>query len=239
MRVRDVMSSPVVCVPPDMPLKEVADLLVRHAISAVPVVDGGELVGIVSEADLVPLELAPDPRAHLIPPAHLPGHLPKVAGQAMTREVVALPEEADAAPSVGQLPPGVSAVMYRGRAAKQLVRRARLHPWTELDRCPHENLRDPERVHIDPEGNVHLCQGISLGNVFERSLREIVRAYDPEAHPIAGPLVSGGPAGLVRRYRVAHRRRYADACHLCDETRRALRRRFPEILRPNRMYGLP
>ncbi|HII40997.1 MAG TPA: radical SAM protein [Thermoplasmata archaeon] len=152
---------------------------------------------------------------------------------------VAQPEEADAAPSVGQLPPGVSAVMYRGRAAKQLVRRARLHPWTELDRCPHENLRDPERVHIDPEGNVHLCQGISLGNVFERSLREIVRAYDPEAHPIAGPLVSGGPAGLVRRYRVAHRRRYADACHLCDETRRALRRRFPEILRPNRMYGLP
>jgi CBS domain-containing protein len=97
VRVRDVMSSPVVCVPPDMPLKEVADLLVTRAISAVPVVDGGELVGIVSEADLVPLELAPDPRAHLIPPADLPGHLPKVAGEAMTRTVVALPEDADAA----------------------------------------------------------------------------------------------------------------------------------------------
>ena len=97
MRVRDVMSSPVVCGPPDMPLKEVADLLVSHGISAMPVVEDGELVGIVSEADLVPLELAPDPRAHLIPPADLPGHLPKVAGEAMTREVVALPEEADAA----------------------------------------------------------------------------------------------------------------------------------------------
>jgi CBS domain-containing protein len=55
------MSSPVVCVPPDLPLKEVADLLVNHRISAVPVVEGGELVGIISEADLVPLELAPDP----------------------------------------------------------------------------------------------------------------------------------------------------------------------------------
>ena len=97
MRVRDVMSSPVVCVPPDMPLKEVADLLVTRAISAVPVVERGELVGIISEADLVPLELAPDPRAHLIPPADLPGHLPKVAAEAMTREVVALPEEADVA----------------------------------------------------------------------------------------------------------------------------------------------
>ena len=97
MRVREVMSSPVVCVPPDMGLKEVADLLVRDGISAVPVVEGGELVGILSEADLVPLELAPDPRAHLIPPADPPGHLPKLAAEAMTREVVALPEDADLA----------------------------------------------------------------------------------------------------------------------------------------------
>jgi CBS domain-containing protein len=91
------MSSPVVWVPPDMGLKEVADLLVTRAISAVPVVEDGELVGIISEADLVPLELAPDPRAHLIPSADASVRLPKVAGEAMTREVVALPEEADAA----------------------------------------------------------------------------------------------------------------------------------------------
>jgi CBS domain-containing protein len=97
VRVRDVMSSPVVTVPPDMRLKDVADLLVRDEISAVPVVDNGELVGIVSEADLIPLELAPDPRAHLIPPADRPSHPPKVAAEAMTRVVVALPEDADAA----------------------------------------------------------------------------------------------------------------------------------------------
>jgi CBS domain-containing protein len=97
VRVRDVMSSPVVWVPPDMGLKEVADLLVTRAISAVPVVEDGELVGIISEADLVPLELAPDPRAHLIPSADASARLPKVAGEAMTRQVVALPEEADAA----------------------------------------------------------------------------------------------------------------------------------------------
>ena len=82
MRVREVMSGPVVCVPPEMPLKEVADLLVTRAISAVPVVEDGELVGILSEADLVPLELAPDPRAHLIPQTDAPAHLPKLAGEA-------------------------------------------------------------------------------------------------------------------------------------------------------------
>jgi CBS domain-containing protein len=91
------MSSPVVCVSPDMRLKEVADLLVTRAISAVPVVEDGDLVGIVSEADLVPLELTPDPRAHLIPPADAPVHLPTLAAEAMTREVVALPEDADIA----------------------------------------------------------------------------------------------------------------------------------------------
>ena len=96
MRVRDVMSSPVVTVAPDTHLKEVADLLVRHEVSAVPVVDDGALVGIVSEADLVPLELAPDPRAHLAPVREPPPGVPRVVAEVMTREVVALPEGADA-----------------------------------------------------------------------------------------------------------------------------------------------
>ena len=152
---------------------------------------------------------------------------------------VAQPEVAEAAKRVGQLPPGVSAVMYRGRAAKKLAARAHGRPWAEMDRCPYENLRDPERVHIDPEGNVHVCQGISLGNIFERPLRDVVRGYNPESDPIVGPLVAGGPAALVRRYHVPHARSYADACHLCDAARHSLRRRFPRILRPNQMYGIP
>jgi CBS domain-containing protein len=97
VRVRDVMSSPVITVSPDKRLKEVAELLVTHRISAVPVVEDGELVGIVSEADLVPLELAPDPRAHLAPLADPPVDLPRVAAEVMTRAVVALHEDADTA----------------------------------------------------------------------------------------------------------------------------------------------
>jgi CBS domain-containing protein len=91
------MSSSVITVPTDMRLKEVADLLVRHEVSAVPVVEDGALVGIVSEADLVPLELAPDPRAHLAPVREPPPGVPRVVAEVMTREVVALPEGADAA----------------------------------------------------------------------------------------------------------------------------------------------
>ncbi|HWD44947.1 MAG TPA: CBS domain-containing protein [Actinomycetota bacterium] len=97
MRVREVMSSPVVTVQPDMPLKEVAKVLVTHAISAVPVVDDGVLVGLLSEADLVPLELAPDPRAHLALLPETSEIALRTASEAMTREVVALAEEADVA----------------------------------------------------------------------------------------------------------------------------------------------
>ncbi|HET8586901.1 MAG TPA: CBS domain-containing protein [Candidatus Limnocylindria bacterium] len=53
MKVRDVMSRDVVSVPRDMPLKELAALLTERRISGVPVVDGGRVVGVVSEADVL------------------------------------------------------------------------------------------------------------------------------------------------------------------------------------------
>ena len=83
-----------------------------------------------------------------------------------------------------------------------------------------------------------MCDGVSIGNVFERPLKAIFEAYDAEAHPITGPLLDGGPAGLVRRYGVRHRPRYADACHLCYEARVKLRPRFPAELAPGQMYGV-
>jgi CBS domain-containing protein len=43
----------VVSVAPATPLREVAQLMERHRIKRVPVLDAGRLVGIVSRADLV------------------------------------------------------------------------------------------------------------------------------------------------------------------------------------------
>jgi CBS domain-containing protein len=95
VRVREIMSSPAITVPPDLRLKELADLLVERAISAVPVTQDGELVGIVSEADLIPLESTSDPRAHATPSREPPADVPHVVAEVMTRDVVALPEGAD------------------------------------------------------------------------------------------------------------------------------------------------
>jgi CBS domain-containing protein len=98
MRVKELMSAPVVCVSPDTPLKQVASILVERGISAVPVVEeDGWLVGIVSEADLIRLETSEDPRRHILSRGDAREHVPATAGEVMTRDVIALWEDADAA----------------------------------------------------------------------------------------------------------------------------------------------
>lgn len=53
MRARDIMTRNVVSVTPDTPVLDVAALMVDHHVNAVVVLNGTELVGIVSEANLL------------------------------------------------------------------------------------------------------------------------------------------------------------------------------------------
>lgn len=85
MLVREVMSSPAVTVPwraaPDVAIQ----LLARGGYTTLPVVDDhGELVGIVSEADLLKVALPADPRAHLRPPVADPLGQPTSVADIMT-----------------------------------------------------------------------------------------------------------------------------------------------------------
>ena len=139
--------------------------------------------------------------------------------------------------AAGQIPPGESAVLFRGRAADLLASRVAAKPWEQFNECPWEDLRQPERVHVDAFGNLHICQGISIGNLLQQPLVEIMEHYDPDAHPVVGPLLAGGPAELVRRYDLAHIIGYADHCHLCYRMRCALREQLPGVLTPDQMYG--
>lgn len=128
-------------------------------------------------------------------------------------------------------------VMFRGRAVEALVEGMPRRPWQSFTTCPYEDLANPGRVHLDPLGNLHLCQGLVMGNLFERPLKEILQDYQPTAHPVVGPLLEGGPARLAQRFGLAHRPGYVDACHLCYTARQALRVEFPELLGPDQMYG--
>lgn len=146
--------------------------------------------------------------------------------------------EIQAISSVGQIPAEASSIMFRGRAAEKLALKMTLYPSAHFTNCPHENLADPGRVHIDPLGNLHICQGISLGNIYSSNINEICSAFDPSTHPIIGALLDGGPYSLMKKYNIPETERYADACHLCYEVRKLLRPEFLEILGPDQMYGV-
>ena len=136
------------------------------------------------------------------------------------------------------LPAGQGGVMFRGRAAHKLAPGVTKQPWRQFTTCAGENLREPARAHLDPFGNLHICQGIVIGNLFHTPLAEIIARFVPESHPVIGPLLEGGPAELVHRYALPHQQHYVDACHLCDAARQALRARFPKELAPDQIYGV-
>lgn len=128
-------------------------------------------------------------------------------------------------------------VLFKGRAAEKLVEGLPTRPWTGFDKCLDEDFSNQSRVHIDPFGHVHVCQGITIGNMKQTPLSELLADFNAETHPICSPILRGGPAELVREYNVEHEDEYVDECHLCYFTRLRLRDRFPHILAPDQMYG--
>lgn len=129
-------------------------------------------------------------------------------------------------------------VLFRGRAVDKLILGLPLRSHALFSECAHEELKTPQRVHIDPFGNVHLCQGIVIGNIFKKPLKQMFEDYDPESHPIIGPLLGGGPAELARRFSFDISPGFVDACHLCFEIRRVLVDKYPEFLTPKQVYGI-
>jgi CBS domain-containing protein len=105
MKVRDMMTSEVVTVTPQTPLKQVAELLVERGISGLPVVDGdGAVLGVVSEADFLEKESAEEPRKTAFPwvelfagrhqPAQLQRAGARSAGEAMTSPAITIGPDA-------------------------------------------------------------------------------------------------------------------------------------------------
>lgn len=95
--VEELMTKDVVTVDPDTSLKDVATMLIEHGISAMPVVDGDALVGVVSETDIVAKERGePTRRPNLLkrvlqPPDSATERLgARTAGEAMTSPAITI-----------------------------------------------------------------------------------------------------------------------------------------------------
>lgn len=68
MLVGEVMTSPAITVHEAATVKQAIGLLQMHSITAMPVIDDhDDIVGVVSEADVIREMVLPDPRAHEVP----------------------------------------------------------------------------------------------------------------------------------------------------------------------------
>ncbi|MFC1466357.1 MAG: CBS domain-containing protein [Candidatus Brachytrichaceae bacterium NZ_4S206] len=64
MRVELIMTENVVTVTPQTSLRDAAKLMIKHKVSGLPVMDGSELVGIITESDIfraIMVEEQPEP----------------------------------------------------------------------------------------------------------------------------------------------------------------------------------
>jgi CBS domain-containing protein len=99
MRVKDVMTTPVVTIRADASPKEAAALLREREIGALPVVDEhDDLIGMISETDLIRLGTEGDPRRHLLPlPRRYPAKTAATVAELMTAPVLTVNEDTDVA----------------------------------------------------------------------------------------------------------------------------------------------
>jgi CBS domain-containing protein len=171
--VSDVMTRDLVTVDSTTPFKDLVDLMVRNEISALPVVDSvGNLLGLVSEADLLCKEQHADDGPDVAPPRlatrRARDHWRKAAGltavDVMTSPVLSVPSNSSLS-EVAQHLAGAGVrrlcVVDEGRLVGVVARRDLLRPYQRSD----EDIQ----AQVDSEvlGAVHAKRTMARATVTE------------------------------------------------------------------------
>jgi len=182
MKAKDIMTARVITIPPDMPVREIAKVLIAEGISAVPVADeSGAPLGVVSEGDLIGrddearearrdwwLSLAANDRAADV--LALLGDRDRVAGDVMAGPVVAVEEDTDTAEiarllveyKIKRVP-----VLRQGRivgivSRADLLRMVAAEP-ARPGEPPHESLLGRAFAGLDGHFGLHRKEGTKSG----------------------------------------------------------------------------
>ncbi len=215
LRARDVMTSPAVTVRPETPLVEAARIMARRRISGLPVVDeGGRLVGIVSEADLLIKEAGPGglPLLAFHPQGPPPEIRPllrryegRVVAEVMTREVITAHEDTPlhqlaalmARNDVNRIP-----IVRGGRVVGIVTRNDVLKVFLATDEELAGRVREalaelgigPERVQVEVKDGVVRLRGRLDSPAEVRLVALCVRVLDGVVAVEAGELEPHGEA---------------------------------------------
>jgi hypothetical protein len=127
--------------------------------------------------------------------------------------------------------------MFIGRAAECLAKHVEMKPLAEIlnEKCSGAwaggTLESPLGVDVDESGFVTVCPGLSIGNAREVPLRKIVDEYDFQDFAVIAALHDEdikGLTNLASKHGFIPKKAYVNGCHLCYETRKLLRKNFPE-----------
>jgi len=149
--VRAVMSAPIITVSPRTPVAEAAELLRLNHVKRLPVVAGGELVGIVSRADLVGLVETMTPPATEKPGNPLLEFLEGMIGGASLRGLPPKRRHAVTAVSAKPRAPELSAKAFRNEAEQfESGRQAQLEAERTVARLKRQReLKTMLQAHVD------------------------------------------------------------------------------------------
>ncbi|HET7856025.1 MAG TPA: CBS domain-containing protein [Gaiellaceae bacterium] len=223
VHVEQLMTAPVVTVPPEMSLKEVATLLVERRISGVPVIEDGTLLGVVSEGDIVAKERgvttpAPDGLLAWIfrDDAEITAKLAaRTAADAMTSPAVTIESWRSAATAaalmtdrgVNRLP-----VLARGRLVGIVTRADLVRAFARTDAAIERDIRDEVVMRsfwMSPEGlRVRVLDGaVTLEGEVENEL--VAEMLPREAQRVPGVISVHSELTVApsrKRDRPAHQR---------------------------------
>lgn len=197
MKVRDLMTTELVTTRSDAPLKEAARTMVQAKVSGLPVVDDGELVGMVTEGDFLRQEANRDEPYRFSILHALFGDQPQAStadlvSEVMTREVITITEDASlseaarimATRRVKRLP----VVSETGELVGVISRADVVNAFTKPDEVIEDEVRedivrrllfrDPDTIQVKVTDGV-----VNLGGVLENRteallLEELTRRVD-------------------------------------------------------------
>ena len=181
MLVREVMSAPAITVSMQTLTRMALKMLDEYGITAMPVVDDhGEIVGVVSEADLVRDEILPDPRVHMIPISITEWGPPQRVGDVMSTPVLTVSSSTDLAVPVDRMTSTVVKslpVVDDGRVVGVVSRRDVVHVLARRDDSIRVELEDLVRSE-SADWEVEVADGVVhiLGpaDQHERRIAEVL-----------------------------------------------------------------
>jgi CBS domain-containing protein len=198
LTVEGVMSRDVATVPPTATFHEMVGVMDQRGVSALPVIGvHGEILGIVSEADLIPKESPASPRRRWLPEgADAVAWRHRAAGSTaadvMSTPVVSITAEASVALAVRKLHEhGIKRLVVLGadhRMVGMVSRRDLLTGFRRSDEdlradvvdgvIPHWLLADPAHVHVEVLGGVVRLEGTVERRSDADILPHLVRGLD-------------------------------------------------------------